>query len=66
MRKEIYVKTLSGKTLTIKNINLYEPVISLKVKIYDIDGVSPPGEQKLIFGDIDLDNNDKALIKYFV
>lgn len=59
---QIFVKTLSGKTLTINDISLNDTVANLKKKIMDKDGV-PIDQQRLIYSGKQL-SDDMQLSSY--
>ena len=58
---QIYVKTLTGKTMTI-NINLYESSLEIKCAILDQEGI-PPWDVRLIYAGKQL-NEDYTLFDY--
>ena len=54
MPVEIFVKSLTGKTITL-SCELTDTVLSIKEKFHNIEGV-PVDEQRLIFGGKQMDN----------
>ena len=60
---EIYIKTLTGKTLT---INVYEllTVLELKILIEDKEGI-PIDQQRIIFAGYQIED-DRTLISYSI
>ena len=60
--QRIFVKTLSGKTLTIR-VSLSDTVKNVKIQIQDMTGVLC-GQQRLIFAGKQLLEDDKALSDY--
>jgi len=59
---QIFIKTLSGKTLTINDITVEDTVSTLKEKISEKEGV-PVDQQRLIFGGKQL-TDDMTLSSY--
>ena len=59
---QIFAKTLTGKTITINNIEPYDTVEELKCKIQDKEGI-PPDYQRIILGGKQLEDN-KTLADY--
>ena len=47
---DIYINTLSGKTLTVSGVVENETVTDIKEKISEFQGVPLPAHQRLIFG----------------
>jgi len=56
MPVEIFVKALTGKTITV-NCELTDTVLSIKEKFHDIEGV-PVEEIRLIFGGKQMENTE--------
>jgi len=59
--KQIYIKTLQGKSITLE-VNNEDTVESIKNKIFDIEGI-PPDQQRLVFSGKQLED-DKTLADY--
>lgn len=55
----LYIKTLTGKTITIR-IELFATVEDLKYRIQDMEGI-PPDQQRLVFNGIELKDDTKRL-----
>ncbi len=62
----LFVKTLTGKTIAIKNdIGPSDLVETLKYRIYDIEGI-PPDRLTLVTRGRELKDNQKTLAEYYV
>mmetsp|Transcript_3888 Transcript_3888/g.6269 ORF Transcript_3888/g.6269 Transcript_3888/m.6269 type:complete len:473 (+) Transcript_3888:57-1475(+) len=44
----LFVKTLTGKTIEVKNVNDNSSIDDVKVKVQDVEGI-PPDQQRLVF-----------------
>jgi len=58
----IFVRTLTGKTITVQVILASDSVLQLKQRIQDKEGI-PPDQQRLIFAGLPLEDN-KYLCDY--
>ena len=59
---QIHVRTLSGKTITLNDVNVSDTVYVVKVSIQIVEGISPQ-QQRLIFNDQQL-NDDHRISDY--
>lgn len=59
---QIFIKTLTGKTITLDGLNLLNTIENIKEKIQDKEGI-PPELQRLIFNGKQMEDN-KTLFDY--